>query len=198
MRTSKLMAVALLAASVAVPAVASPGEPASPSAGPGRSASWVPEPGAAPAPATAAERGAFSVLARAAGPDDGDDHLVVRLAQASDIGMDPAGARVVGRTSAGRAWLIPVPGGLCLALEDERDDSIGTSCEAGTDVVARGITLGDGQHVYGVAPDGASSIVVRRAGQDAATIALGSSRLYTLPSQDATVTVGGTSFDISG
>ena len=69
--------------------------------------------------------------------------------------------------------------------------SIGSSCEPSGDVVARGMTVGDGTAIYGVAPDGVDAVTVTPSGGTATTVAVGDEGLYTLPAQDATVAVDG-------
>ena len=63
------------------------------------------------------------------------------------------------------------------------------------------MTVGDGVHVYGIAPDG-TTVTVTPAGGTAASVTVGADGAYTLPSEDATVAIGRSSgvteFDVVG
>jgi hypothetical protein len=164
----------------------------------GQSAPGPAQPQPQPVGATAEQQAAFGVLRRAPGADDGDNRLVRRLAGAAQIGMDADAARVVGRVDGLRVWLVPAQGALCLALEDDRDDSIGITCEPTADVVSRGTTIGDGHRVFGLVPDGVPTVVVHAEGGRSATVGVGSDGLYTLGEGHVAVTVGSTAFDVAG
>jgi hypothetical protein len=117
--------------------------------------------------------------------------------------LDADGARVVGATGAGPIWLVPANGALCMALEDTDGASAGASCEPSGAVVARGITVGDGSHVYGLVPDGVTSVEVTDDADATTTIDLDpGSSVYTLGTGHVTVAVDGpdglTSFDVDG
>ena len=194
MKISKRMVAALVVAAVsgpaAVMAVADDPPPAPPTS-------------TEPVAATEAQITAFAVLARSASPADEENDRVARLADEAERGFDADGARVVGETDAGPIWLFPANGALCLALEDTSDDSIGTACEPSESVIARGITIGDGTHVYGLVPDGVASVDVTDANEDTTTLPLSSgSSVYTLGTDPVTVEVDGpdglTSFSVDG
>ena len=165
---------------------------------------WRPPVTDAAAPATEAQKTAFSVLATSSRSfeDDADRTLLERYATDAEIGVDVDGARVVGATGDGPIWLVPVNGGLCLALEETAATAIGSACEPSGDVVARGTTIGNGTHIYGVAPDGVDAVSVTPSGGSTTTVTVAEGGVYTLPSQDATVGVEGanglTEFDVSG
>ena len=78
----------------------------------------------------------------------------LQLADAAQRGFAPATPASSARPRAGPIWLVPANGALCLALEDTSDGSLGASCEPSEAVVTRGVTVGDGSTVYGLAPDG--------------------------------------------
>jgi hypothetical protein len=165
---------------------------------------WSPPATNAAVPATAAQKEVYAVLASTQRTIDLDNDQVTTLATRSGVGMDDDGSRVVGATDAGPIWLIPVNGGLCLGLEDTSDTSIGASCEPSGDVIARGMTVGDGAQIYGVAPDGVETVAVTPSGStdppDTVTVDAGG--VYTLPDTSATVAVDGpdglTEFGVEG
>jgi hypothetical protein len=160
-------------------------------------AAWHPARTAAPAPATAAQKAAFAALGAAPSPNDPDRAPLRTLAQRTGIGLDADGARVVGMTDRGPAWLAPAAGGLCLAIEDARDGSVGVACERDGDVAARGTTIGDGAHIYGVAPDGVGAVIVTPAGGTPRAVAVSAGGLYVLPSEDAAIALHGPGGDAS-
>jgi hypothetical protein len=155
-------------------------------------------------PATEAQKTAFSILATSPRPlvGDADRMLLERLATDAGIGVDVEGSRVVGATGDGPVWLVPVNGGLCLALEETAATAIGSACEPSGDVIARGTTIGNGTHIYGVAPDGVDAVTVTPSGEATSAVTVTEGGVYTLPSEDATVGVEGlngvTEFDVSG
>jgi hypothetical protein len=155
-----------------------------------------------PVPATAEQKDAFAILDRSANPAEEANDLITQLADAASRGFDADGARIVGATDAGPIWLVPANGALCLALEDTEGGSAGASCEPSDNVIARGITVGDGTHVYGLVPDGVDSVDVTD-DDDTTTIDLDpGSSVYTLGTGHVTVAVDGpdglTSFDVDG
>lgn len=165
---------------------------------------WQPAPSPAVVPATDQQRAAFAVLetsSRAEG-QGADRTLVTGYAANAGLGMDAAGARVVGATAAGPIWLIPVNGGLCLALEYTAAGEVGAACEPSEDVVARGMTVGDGQTIHGIVPDRTEAVTVTPAGGEAAPVTVSDNGVYAVPSADATVSVTGpgglTEFGVSG
>jgi hypothetical protein len=167
----------------------------------------VPATSTVPVPATAAAKAAFAVLDRAATADDEDNTLVARIASQSEWGLDADGARVVGSTDAGRLWLIPANGALCLGLEHTADDSIGIACSLEDAALSDGVSIGDGIHIYGLAPDAVTAITAEPAGAAARSQSSGSSigrggEIYTLDSGHYTVTLdapdGSRSFDANG
>jgi hypothetical protein len=156
-----------------------------------------------PVPATAAQKTAFAVLDRGANTADTENELVTQLSDEGQRGFAPDDARVVGSTDAGPIWLIPANGALCLALENTSDASLGASCEPSDNVIARGITVGDGTTVYGLAPDGVTSVDVTDDNNDTTTVDLDpGSSVYTLTTGHVTVAVDGpsglASFDVAG
>jgi len=165
---------------------------------------WRPPVTNAAVPATEAQKTAFSVLATShlSFGLDADRTVLERYATDSGIGVDTDGARVVGATGDGPVWLVPVNGGLCLALEETAATALGSACEPSGNVVARGTTIGDGTHIYGVAPDGVETVTVTPSGGATAAVPVTEGGVYTLPSEDATVGVEGpnglTEFDVSG
>lgn len=163
---------------------------------------WHPAPSATPVPATDAEKAAFGVLAAAPTAQDQANAQVAALAAHAGVGFDAGGARVVGSTAAGPIWLIPVNGGLCLGLQDSAGTALGTACEAGDDVVARGTTIGDGTRIYGIVPDDATAVTVTPAGGAPSAVNVTPGGTYALPAQDATVGVTGpggvTEFGVTG
>jgi hypothetical protein len=165
---------------------------------------WQPAPSAAAVPATEELRTAFPVLAtsqRAAGQAT-DRTLLTGYVANAGLGMDADGARVVGATATGPIWLIPVDGGLCLGLEDTAAGELGAACEPGADVVARGLTVGDGATIYGIVPDAAETVTATPEGGVATPVTVSGSGVYALPFEDATIGVtdpeGLTEFDVSG
>jgi hypothetical protein len=165
---------------------------------------WQPATTNAAVPATAAQKEAYAVLGSTQRTEDLDNDAVATLATRSGVGIDADGARVVGATAAGPIWLMPVNGGLCLGLEDTADTSIGVSCEPSGDVIARGMTVGDGAQIYSIAPDGVETVAVTPSGSTdpADTVTVGDGGVYTLPDESATVAVDGpgglTEFDVAG
>jgi hypothetical protein len=153
--------------------------------------------------ATHAQKTAFAVLDRAASTADSENDLVTQLADAAQRGFAPDDARVVGTAAAGPIWLVPANGALCLALQDTSDGSLGASCEPSEVVTTRGVTVGDGSTVYGLVPDGVTSVDVIDDGNATTTVYLtpGDS-VYRLNTGPVTVTVDGpnglTSFDVAG
>jgi hypothetical protein len=156
-----------------------------------------------PVPATHDQKTAFAVLDRAPSTADTANNLVTALADAAQRGFAPADARVVGSTGAGPIWLVPANGALCLALQATGDGSLGASCEPSEAVITRGIAVGDGTTVYGLAPDGVTSVDVTDDGNATTTVDLvpGDS-IYRLDTGHVTVTVDGSggmkSFDVAG
>lgn len=166
----------------------------------------VPQASDVPVPATAAAKAAFSALARPASADDADNALVARIASQAGIGIDADGSRVVGNEASGRVWLIPANGALCLGLEDTATDSLGIACSLEDAALRDGVTIGDGEQVYGLAPDAVTAIHAVPA-DSSQTAARGASlgqggEVYTLDAGDNTVTLdapdGARSFDANG
>jgi hypothetical protein len=156
-----------------------------------------------PVSATHTQKTAFAVLDRAPTTADTANVLVTRLADAAQRGFAPDDARVVGSTGAGPIWLVPANGALCLALEDSGDASLGASCEPSEVVITRGVTVGDGSTVYGLVPDGVTSVDVIDDGNTTTTVDLDpGNSVYRLNTGPVTVTVDGpdgmTSFDVAG
>jgi hypothetical protein len=154
-----------------------------------------------PVAATGAQKAAFAVLDRAATTADTQNGLVTQLADEGQRGFAPDDARVVGSTGAGPIWLVPANGALCLALQDTSDGSLGASCEPSDAVITRGITVGDGDTVYGLVPDGVTSVDVTDDNNDTTTVDLNpGSSVYTLDTGHVTVAVDGpgglASFDV--
>ncbi|WP_445149077.1 hypothetical protein [Baekduia sp. Peel2402] len=158
---------------------------------------WQPQRTEAAVPATAEQKAAFATLGAEPGAEDPDRGLVRQLAERSQIGLDADGARVVGETATGPVWLAPANGGVCIAIENTGDGSIGTACEGSDDVVARGTTVGDGTHIYGVAPDGVDAVTVTPGDGPPQSVTVSEQGLYVLPSQDATVALDGPSGTVS-
>lgn len=164
---------------------------------------WEPTVTNAAVPATTAQKHAYAVLASTQRTEDLANGSVQTLAERSGVGMDADGARVVGATGAGPVWLIPVNGGLCLGLQDDADTSIGAACEPSGAVIARGMTVGDGTAIYGVAPDGVTTVAVTpQDGAVSTTTSVATGGVYTLPDESATVAVDGsgglTEFGVQG
>jgi hypothetical protein len=156
-----------------------------------------------PVPATHTQKTAFAVLDRAPTTADTENDLVTRLADAAQRGFAPDDARVVGTAGAGPIWLVPANGALCLALEDSGDGSLGASCEPSEVVITRGVTVGDGSTVYGLVPDGVTSVDVIDDGNTTTTVDLDpGNSVYRLNTGPVTVTLDGpdgmTSFDVAG
>lgn len=153
---------------------------------------WHPATTDAAVPATAEQKDAYSVLSTAQRTEDAANAQVEMLASRSDVGFDPTGARVVGSTPTGPIWLVPVNGGLCLALQDSPANGIGIACEASADVIARGTTIGDGSTIYGIAPDGVTAVTVTPSSSGVTTaVPVTSDGTYTLPFASATIGVDG-------
>lgn len=156
-----------------------------------------------PVAATHPQKTAFAILDRAASTADTENGLVVQLADRAERGFAPDDARVVGATADGPIWLVPANGALCLALEDTGDGSLGASCEPSDVVITRGITVGDQATVYGLVPDGVTSVDVTDSASTTRTVDLDpGDSVYRLNTGDVTVTVDGpngmTSFDVAG
>lgn len=158
---------------------------------------WQPQRTDAAVPATPEQKAAFATLGAEPGAGDADRALIRQLAERSRIGLDADGARVVGETATGPVWLAPANGGVCVAIEDTGGGSIGTACEGNGDVVDRGTTIGDGTHIYGVAPDGVDAVTVTPGDGPPQSVAVSEHGLYVLPSQDATVALDGPSGPVS-
>jgi hypothetical protein len=152
---------------------------------------WSPSTTDAAVPATAEQKEAYSVLATARRSEDTANGQLVTLAARAGVGFDATGARVVGSTAAGPVWLVPVNGGLCLALEDTPARGIGAACESTDDVIARGTTIGDGTTIYGIVPDGVSAVTVTPAGGVTSSVPVTPGGIYTLPFKSATIGVDG-------
>jgi hypothetical protein len=196
MRISKRMAVAFAAAAIGGPVVVTLAQADDPPP-------VAPPTSTDPVPATEDQQTAFAVLARTATGPDEENGQITQLADTAQRGLDAAGARVVGATDAGPIWLVPANGALCLALEDTDDESVGTTCEPSENVIARGITIGDGSTVYGLVPDGVTSVDVTDDEEHTTALPLATgSSVYTLGTDHVTVTVDGpeglTSFDVDG
>ena len=156
-----------------------------------------------PVPATHAQKTAFAVLDRAPSTADTENELVVQLADQAQRGFAPDDARVVGSTADGPIWLVPANGALCLALQDTGDGSLGASCEPSEDVITRGITVGDQATVYGLVPDGVTSVDVIDSGNTTTPVDLDpGDSVYRLNTGNVTVTIDGpsgmASFDVAG
>jgi hypothetical protein len=195
----KRLALALALATVGAPAGFLVSEAAS---GDDPPSLWRPTTTDAPVPATAEQKAAFAVLASTQRTEDTDNGLVEDIAARSGVGMDADGARVVGATAAGPIWLIPTNGGLCLGLADTADTSLGAACEPSGDVIARGMTVGDGTAVYGIVPDDTTGVSVTPTGGSASAVTLAPGNVYTIPTDASVVTVtdagGGTPFGVDG
>lgn len=152
---------------------------------------WSPATTDAAVPATASQKEAYSVLASTQRTEDTSNGELQALAARSDVGFDATGARVVGSTTSGPIWLIPVNGGLCLGLDDTADGSVGAACESSADVIARGTTIGDGTTIYGIVPDGTTTVTATPAGGATTTVPVAPGGTYTLPFAGATVGVDG-------
>lgn len=152
---------------------------------------WHPTTTDAAVPATAEQKEAYSVLATAQRTEDTANAQVEMLASRAGVGLDATGARVVGSTSTGPIWLVPVNGGLCLALEDTPARGIGVACESSDDTIARGTTIGDGTTIYGIVPDGATAVTVTPSGGAATSVPITPGGTYTLPFESATIGVDG-------
>lgn len=143
-------------------------------------------------PATQAQKTAFAVLGQAPSTADTANDLVTQLADQAQRGFAPDDARVVGSTATGPIWLVPANGALCLALEDTSDGSLGASCEPSGTVITRGITVGDGTTVYGLVPDGVTTVDVTDGTSATTTVGIASgSSMYTLDTGDVTVALDG-------
>ncbi len=156
-----------------------------------------------PVLATHDQKTAFAILDRAPSTDDTENELVTALANEAQRGFAPADARIVGSTGAGPIWLVPANGALCLALEDTGDGSLGAACEPSEAVITRGLTVGDGSTVYGLAPDGVTAVDVTDDSNATTTVDLvPGDGIYRLNTGPVTVTVesssGMTSFDVVG
>jgi hypothetical protein len=195
MRISKRMAAALAIAAVGGPVavnLAQADDPPPP----------APPTSTEPVVATADQKTAFAVLDRAPNSADTQNSRVNRLADQAQRGFAPTDARVVGSTGNGPIWLVPANGALCLALEDTGDDSVGAACEPSDNVIARGTTVGDGTTVYGLVPDGVTTVAVTDGSSTTTTVALApGSSVYRLDTGPVTVTVDGPSgpaaFDVT-
>jgi hypothetical protein len=163
---------------------------------------WRPTTTGSAVPATAEQKAAFAVLASTQRTEDTDNGLVEDLAARSGVGMDADGARVVGATAAGPIWLIPTNGGLCLGLADTADTSLGASCEPSGDVIARGMTVGDGTAVYGIVPDATTTVTDTPDGGSAQAVTVDGGGVYTIPVDPSVVAVdapgGHTEFSVDG
>jgi hypothetical protein len=163
---------------------------------------WSPATTDVAVPATAAQKDAFPVLATAQRAADVVNAQIQALASRSDVGFDATGARVVGATAAGPIWLIPVNGGLCLGLEETVASAVGVACEASGDVLARGTTVGDGTHIYGIVPDGVTAVTATPTGGTTTSVPVAPGGIYTLPFESATIGVdssaGHTDFHVLG
>jgi hypothetical protein len=195
MRISQRMTAALALAAVGGPALVTLAQADDPSAAPPTSTT--------PVSATHPQKTAFAVLDRAPSTADTANGLVTALAEEGQRGFAPEDARVVGSTSAGPIWLVPANGALCLALEDTSDGSLGASCEPSETVITRGITVGDQATVYGLVPDGVTSVDVTDSASTTRTVDLDpGDSVYRLNTGDVTVTVDGpggmASFDVAG
>lgn len=195
MRISKRMAVVLMIAALGVTALVTLAQADDPPPAPPTSTE--------PVAATHTQKTAFAVLDRAANTADTENGLVTQLADAAHRGFAPEDARVVGSAAAGPIWLVPANGALCLALQDTIDGSLGASCEPTEVVVTRGVTVGDGTTVYGLAPDGVTSVAVTDDGSTTTTVGLvPGDGIYRLNTGHVTVTVDGPSglksFDVVG
>jgi hypothetical protein len=195
MRISKRAAAALAIAAVGGPALVTLAQADDPPPAPPTSTE--------PVAATHAQKTAFAVLGRAAGTADTANGLVTALADQAQRGFAPEDARVVGSTSDGPIWLVPANGALCLALQDTGDGSLGASCEPSENVITRGITVGDGTTVYGLAPDGVTSVDVTDDNSTTTTVDIvPGDPIYRLDTGHVTVTVDGPggmrAFDVAG
>jgi hypothetical protein len=195
MRISKRMAAAVAIAALSGPALVTLAQADDPPPAPPTSTE--------PVSATHAQKTAFAVLDRAASTADTENALVSQLADKAQRGFAPDDARVVGSTGDGPIWLVPANEALCLALENTGDGSLGVSCEPSEAVITRGITVGDQATVYGLVPDGVTSIDVTDAGNTTTPVDLDpGDSVYRLNTGDVTVTVDGpsgmTSFDVAG
>jgi hypothetical protein len=195
MRISKRMAAVAAIAALSAPALVTLAQADDPPPAPPTSTT--------PVPATHAQKTAFAVLSRAASTADTANGLVTQLADAAQRGFAPEDARVVGSTAAGPIWLVPANGALCLALEDTGDGSLGASCEPSQVALTRGVTVGDGTTVYGLAPDGVTSVDVTDDGSTTTVVDLDpGDGVYRLNTGHVTVTVDGpnglTAFDVVG
>jgi hypothetical protein len=151
---------------------------------------WRPTETVGAVSATTAQKDAFPVLGSTQRTQDLDNGLVTQFADRSGVGADATGARVVGATDAGAVWLIPVNGGLCLGLQDDVDTSLGASCEPSEDVIARGLTVGDGGNVYGLVPNGVGTVTVTPTGSTPETVTVDDG-MYEVGVDPATVAVDG-------
>jgi hypothetical protein len=195
MRISKRLAAALAIAAVGGPALVTLAQADDPPPAPPTSSG--------PVAATHAQKTAFAVLDRAPSTADTANGLVTQLADEAQRGFAPDDARVVGSTADGPIWLVPANGALCLALQDTGDDSLGASCEPSEDAIGRGITVGDGTTVYGLVPDGVTSVDVTDDNSTTTTVDLDpGDSVYRLDTGHVTVTVDGpgglTPFDVVG
>ncbi len=195
MRISKRMAAALTIAALGGPVLVTLAQADDPPPAPPTSTD--------PVPATHAQKTAFAVLDRAPSTADTENALVTQLADQAERGFAPDDARVVGSSADGPIWLVPANGALCLALEDTSDGSLGTSCEPSDVVITRGITVGDQATVYGLVPDGVTSVDVTDSGNTTTPVDLDPGEsIYRLNTGDVTVTVDGpngmASFDVAG
>jgi hypothetical protein len=163
---------------------------------------WRPTTTDAVVHATAEQKAAFAVLASTQRTEDTDNGLVEDLAERSGVGMDADGARVVGATTTGPIWLIPTNGGLCLGLADTAGTTLGAACEPSGDVIARGMTVGDGTAVYGIVPDDTTAVSDTPTGGSPQTVALDAGNVYTIPTPASVVSVtdagGSTPFGVDG
>jgi hypothetical protein len=187
LHTKKLLAALVAAAMLGAGASLGPAQ----AGGDDPPPAWSPATTDAAVPATAAQQEAYSVLASTQRTEDAANGQVQALAARTDVGFDAAGARVVGSTTAGPIWLIPVNGGLCIGLQDTADGSLGAACEGSADVIARGTTIGDGTTIYGIVPDDTTTVTVTPTGGATTAVPVSTGGVYTLPFASATIGVDG-------
>ncbi len=104
---------------------------------------------------------AYARLGRPATADDRDNAVVRKAAaHARQFGLSPDQARVMATVNGHRVWLMPGNGFVCVGPQAIGDDAMDTGCE--TEAVARkyGVSVSDGDNIYGVLPDGVHQIEV--------------------------------------
>jgi hypothetical protein len=115
----------------------------------------------------AADASTWSALTRPPGDAERNtDNMkaLQTLQENSRFGVNAGLARQVAVRDGSNVWLMPGNGFVCIGLQPTGDPTMGAGCNTEAAARAGALTVGDGDKVLGIVPDGVRSVTVTDAG----------------------------------